>query len=45
MTVIYLTENNKRCYGITVQNTESVRIQKNENLSDDENNILCVEPF
>ena len=42
MTVIYLTEHNTRCYGVTVQNNECVRVQKFENVSDDENNILCV---
>ena len=44
MLVICLTEYNTRCYGVTAQNNESARVQKFENISDDENIILCVKP-
>ena len=44
MTVISLTENNTRCYEVTVQNNVCVRVQKFENISDDENNIISVKP-
>ena len=28
MTVVYLTENNTRCYGVTFQNDSCVKVQK-----------------
>ena len=44
MTVIYLTEYNTRYYGVTVQNHESVRVQKFEDFSDG-SIIYCVKPL
>ena len=42
MTVLYLTENNTRCYGVTLQNNGWIKVQKVEDISDDENSIYCV---
>ena len=42
MTVIYLTEYNTRCYGVTFQNIGFIKVQKFEDISDDENKIICV---
>ena len=45
MTIIYVTENNCRCYGVTFQNNGYVRVQKFEDISNDENTIYCVKPM
>ena len=45
MTVIYLTEYNTRCYGVTFENNGCIKVQKFEDISDDENNIYCVKPL
>ena len=45
MTVLYLTEYNTRCYGITFQNNGYIIVQKVEDISADENNIYCVMPL
>ena len=45
MTVIYLTEYNTRCYGVTFQKNAWIKVQKFEDISDDENNIYCVKPL
>ena len=39
--VIYLTEYNTRCYGVTFQNNGWIKVQKFEDISDDENKIYC----
>ena len=44
MTLIYVTENKSRCYGITFQNNGYVKVQKVEDISNDENTIFCVKP-
>ena len=35
MTVIFLTEYNTRCFGVTVQSNAKVRVQRIENMSND----------
>ena len=40
MTVIYLTEYNTRCYGVTLQNDGCVKVQKFEDIPEYERNIL-----
>ena len=45
MTVIYLTEHNTRCYGVTLQNNGFVKVQKFEDISNYENNLLYVKPL
>ena len=45
MTIIYVTENNCECYGVTFQNKGSVKIQKLKDISDDENIIYRVNPM
>ena len=40
MTVIYLTEDITRCYGVTFQNIGSIKVQKFEDKSNSEKN--CV---
>ena len=46
MTIIYVTENNTKCYGITFQNNGMIRVQKLEDVSsDDKNNIYKVNPM
>ena len=42
MTVIYITENNCECYGVTFKNNGCVKVQKFEDISNDENTIYCV---
>ena len=43
MTVMYLTEYNTTCYGVTFQKNGCFKVQTFENISDDENNIFCLE--
>ena len=45
MTIIYVTEINTKCYGLTFQNNGWIRVQKFEDISDDKNTIYCVKPF
>ena len=42
MTIIYITENNCRCYVVTFQNNGCVKVQKFEDISNDEKTIYCV---
>ena len=44
MTVMYLTEYNTRCYGVTFQNNGSIRVQRYQDISDDENKLFCIKP-
>ena len=43
--MIYITENNCRCYGVTYKNNGRVKVQKFKNISKDENTIQCVKPM
>ena len=45
MTIIYVTENNCRCYGVTFQKNGNVKVQKIEDISNDENSIYSVKPM
>ena len=45
MTVIYITENNCECYGVTFENNGWVKVQKFEDESLDENIIYTVNPM
>ena len=45
MTIIYITENNTKSYGVTFQNNGCVKVQKFEGISNDENTIYCVKPI
>ena len=45
MTIIYITENNCECYGVTFKNNGCVKVQKFEDISNDENTIYCVKPM
>ena len=45
MTIIYVTENNCKCYGVTFQKNGYVKVQKFEDISSDENTIYCVKPM
>ena len=45
MTIIYVTENNNKCYGVTLQNKGWVRVQKLEDVSDDKNILSEVDPM
>ena len=45
MTVLYFTEYNTKCYGVTFQNNGWIKVQKFEDIADDENNIFCVKPL
>ena len=45
MTIIYITENNCECYGVTFKNNGFVKVQKFEDISNDENTIYCVKPM
>ena len=40
MTVIYITENNCKCYAVTFQNNGCVTVQQFENVSESDKNIL-----
>ena len=44
MTIIYLTEHNTKCYGVTFQKDKCINVQKSEDISDDEKNVFCVKP-
>ena len=45
MTVIYITENNCKCYAVTFENKEWIKVQKFEDESLDENIIYTVNPM
>ena len=45
MTVIYITENKTKCYVVTLRNNGYVKVQKFEDISNDENTIYCVKPM
>ena len=45
MTIIYITENNTKRYGVTFQNNGCVKVQKFEDISSDENIIFSVKPM
>ena len=45
MTVIYITENNCKCYAVTFENKGWVKVQKFEDESLDENIIYTVNPM
>ena len=45
MTIIYVTENNCKCDGVTFQNKGWVRVQKLEDVSEDKNIIYKVSPL
>ena len=40
MTVIYITENNCRCYSVTFQNNGFVQVQQFEDVSESDKNII-----
>ena len=45
MTIIYITEKNCDCYGVTFKNNGCVKVQKFEDISNDEKTIYCVKPM
>ena len=45
MTVLYLTDYNCRRYAVTFENNGCVKIQKFEDISNDENKKLYVKPL
>ena len=45
MTIIYVTEKNTECYGVTFQNNGWIKVQKYEDISDDKNTIYCLKPL
>ena len=45
MTIINITENNAKRYGVTFQNNGCVKVQKFEDISKDENTIYSVKPM
>ena len=45
MTIIYVTENNCKCYGVTFQNKVWVRVQKLENVSEDKRITYKLNPM
>ena len=46
MTVIYITENNCKCYAITFQNNGFVQVQQFEDISESDKNIIyCINPM
>ena len=45
MTVLYLTEYNTRCYGVSFQTIGCFNVQKFEDISDDKDNILHIKPL
>ena len=44
MTIIYVTEYNTKCYGVTLQNNGHVRVQELKDVHDDKNIIFEVSP-
>ena len=45
MTIIYITENNCKYYGVTFENNGHVKVQKFEDISKDKNTIYEVNPI
>ena len=45
MPFIYLTEHDKKSYGVKIENNELVKVQKFEKIYDNENNIVFVKPW
>ena len=45
MTILYVTEYNTKCYGVTFQKNGWIKVQKFEGISDDKNTIYCVKPL
>ena len=45
MTIIYITENNTKRYAVTFKNNGCVKVQKFEDISNDENTIYSVKPM
>ena len=45
MTIIYITAHNTKCYGVTFQNNECLKVQKIEDISYDESTILNKKPI
>ena len=45
MTIIYITENNTKRYGVTFHYNGWVKVQKFEDISNDENTIYSVKPM
>ena len=45
MTTIYITENNNKRYGMTFQNNGCVKVQKFEDISNNEDTIYSVKPM
>ena len=41
MTVIFLTEYNTGCYGVTFQNNGCIKVQKSKDISHHENKMFC----
>ena len=45
MTIIYITENNTKCYAVTSQNKGWIKVQKIKDVGDDKNIIYEVNPM
>ena len=45
MTIIYLTENNTKCYGVTFENNGRIKAQKLEDISKDKKLIYQINPM
>ena len=45
MTIIYITENNTERYGVPFQNNGCVKVQKFEDISNNEKTIYSVKPM
>ena len=45
MTILYVTENNCQCYGVTFQNKGWIKVQKLEEISNDKNFLYKVNPM
>ena len=45
MTIIYITENNCKCYAVTFRNNGYVKVQNFEDISEDKNIIYEVNPI
>ena len=44
MTIIYITEHNTKCYGVTFHKNECLKVQNFEDVSNDENTIINIKP-
>ena len=45
MTIIYITENNTKCYAVTSQKNGWIKVQKIIDVGDDKNFIYGVNPM